>query len=131
MIVVDTHAWVWYLTDPDKLSKRARAAIDKGVSNAKAYVSSISVWEVAMLVERQRLVLTRDLDDWLDDAERVGMFAFVAVDNAIARRSVRLPEPLHGDPADRIIAATALELGASLVTKDRRLIDYPHVATVW
>lgn len=84
-----------------------------------------------MLVARQRLVLTRDRDDWLDDAERLGLFAFLPVDTTIARRAVRLPEPLHGDPADRIIVATAPTLGASLVTKDQRLIDYPHVTTVW
>lgn len=131
MIVLDTHAWVWVLTDPDKLSKRARQVIEKSASASKAYVSSISVWEVTMLAQRGRLALSRDVEDWLDDAQRLPLFEFVPVDNAIARRSVLLPEPLHADPADRIIVATALVIGARLVTKDQRLVDYPHATTVW
>jgi PIN domain nuclease of toxin-antitoxin system len=58
------------------------------------------------------------------------MFHFIPVDNTIARIAVELPEPLHSDPADRIIIATALSLGATLVTRDRKIIEYPHVKTL-
>lgn len=131
MIVLDTHAWIWFLDDPHRLSTRARKAVDRAVQAGKVHVSSISVWEVAMLVDRGRLQLHRDLADWLADTERLPFLHFVPVDNAIAVKSVQLPAPLHGDPADRLIVATALHLGAALVTRDARLVGYRHVKTVW
>ncbi len=131
MIVLDTHAWVWLLDDPRQIPRRARKAIDAAVDGRKLFVSSISVWEVSMLAARGRLQLNRDVADWLADAERVPFLQFVPVDNSIALKSVFLPSPLHGDPADRMIVATALSLRASLVTRDKKLADYPHVKTIW
>ena len=95
------------------------------------FVSSISVWEVARLVQRQRLELTMPVTEWLRQAEALTAVRFAPVDNRIAVRSVLLPPPLHSDPADRIIIATALHLQATLITKDRKLRDYPHVAARW
>jgi len=69
--------------------------------------------------------------DWISHSEALGLLRFVPVDNHIAVRSVALPAPLHDDPADRIIVATALSLGATLVTKDRRLRRYRHVKSLW
>ena len=94
-------------------------------------VSSISVWEVAQLVSRGRLELTMDVTDWIAKSESLPFLQFVPVDNRIALRSTRLPEPFHADPADRIIVATALSLGGTLVTKDDKLRRYQHVPTTW
>jgi len=132
MIVLDTHAWVWWLADPAKLTTRARRAIDRAARGGDGVVvSSISVWEVAMLVARGRLALTVDVAEWLQRAEAVPGVRFVPVDNAIALRAVRLPGFPHPDPADRMIVSTALGGGASLVTADRRLRAYKPLKTLW
>ena len=131
MIVLDTHAWVWWLGDPSLLSRPAREAIDAAAARSELYVSAISVWEVALLVARGRLELTMDLDDWVRRAEALPFITYVPVDNAVALRSVRLGEAFPEDPADRMIVATATGLGAPLVTKDRRLRKRPEIETIW
>ena len=75
--------------------------------------------------------LTLAVEEWIARSESLSFFRFVPVDNQIAVLSNNLPESLHEDPADRIIIATALTLGAILVTKDRKIQDYPHVETFW
>jgi PIN domain nuclease of toxin-antitoxin system len=72
-----------------------------------------------------------DVETWVAKSEAMPFLHFVPIDNAIALRSVHLPEPLHNDPADRMIIATASVLGLPLVTRDRRILDYPHVNTIW
>jgi PIN domain nuclease of toxin-antitoxin system len=131
VIVLDTHAWVWWVADPRRLSRSARAAIERAVQQRELYVSCISVWEVAMLVSRGRLRLRMEVGDWIAAAEALPFLRFVPVDTRIALRSVQLREPFHPDPADRMIVATALTLGARLVSKDERMHTYPHVDTVW
>ena len=131
MIVLDTHAWVWWLGEPRKLSKTATAAIEAAADADRLCVSAISAWEVGLLVARGRLKLTMDVEAWVAKSEALPFLEFIPVDHRIALRSTRLPEPFHADPADRMIVATALNLGADLVTKDRKLHRYPHVAAVW
>lgn len=131
MIVLDTHALLWWVNDPSTLSKAAKKAIDASAKSASVYISCISSWEIALLAERDRLRLALDVRDWLSRCEALPFVTFVPVSTAIAVESVRLPDFPHADPADRIIAATALSLGAALVTKDDKLHKYPHVRTVW
>ncbi|OGG20185.1 twitching motility protein PilT, partial [Candidatus Gottesmanbacteria bacterium RIFCSPHIGHO2_02_FULL_40_13] len=95
------------------------------------YVSAISVWEIAMLAVKRRLVFTMDMDTWLDKVENLPGIQFVPVDTAIARKSVMLPGTLHPDPADRIIIATSRQLGATLITSDQKIRSYKHVRTLW
>lgn len=132
MIVLDTHAWVWWVSDPDRLPQAARETIRETLdAGVQIHVSSISTWEVAMLVERGRLELTVPVEVWIARAEAAPELTFVPLDNRIALRAVALEGFDHRDPADRIIASTALELGATLVTADARLRAYPAVATLW
>ena len=131
MILLDTHVWLWFVSNPELLSNKARKAVDSAILKEKIFISSISAWEVALLVYNQRLRLTLDVADWIAKSEMLPYFQFIPVDNAIAIKSVSLPKPLHSDPADRIIIATAISLGASLVTKDKKILNYPHVKTVW
>lgn len=128
MIILDTHIWIEYIDDPSLLPKPALQAIRGG--REPVGISSISVWEVFMLERKGRLALRIPARLWVEKCERLALFHFVPVDNTIARLSVELPEPLHADPADRIIVATALSLGATLVTKDRKILAYPHVKTI-
>jgi len=131
VIVLDTHTLLWWVNDPATLSKPARKAIDAAVTTHAVSVSCISSWEIAMLVERGRLRLALDVRDWICRCEALPFLTFVPVNNAIAVESVRLPDFPHSDPADRIIAATTLSLGAVLVTKDDKLRSYPHLKTIW
>ena len=84
-----------------------------------------------MLVARGRLELTMPVRDWIAISEGLSFLHFVPVTNNIAIKSVQLPGELHGDPADRLIVATALSMGSALVTKDEKILNYPHVKTIW
>ncbi|MEX2516777.1 MAG: type II toxin-antitoxin system VapC family toxin [Gammaproteobacteria bacterium] len=132
MIVLDTHAWIWWLSDPEQLSDPARQHLEQALSAAApVYVSTISSWEVAMLVRKKRLELTIDVEDWIAHAEAIEVIEFVPVSNHLALRSIQLPGQFHADPADRLIVATARYLGLPLVTRDSKMHDYPNVETIW
>lgn len=131
MIVLDTHVLVWWLSEPKKLSDKARKKINEEVKKEGLLVSSISVWEIYMLVKKGRLKLTMDVDSWLEKVEGLPAIRFIPVDNKVASKSVTLPGKLHDDPADRMIIVTALQQGAVLITGDKRILDYPHVRSLW
>ena len=131
MIVLDTHAWIWWVGSPMLLSETAKGIIDGAVAEKNVFISAISTWEVAILVSRGRLKLTMSAGDWVAASEALPFLNFVPVSNSIALKSVELPGVLHNDPADRIIIATAVSMGAILVTKDEKIRNYPHVKTVW
>ena len=131
VVVLDTHIWAWWVSEPSRLSRRARKTIDAAAGTSRLFLSSISVWEISLLVARDRLKLKMDVEDWIARSEALPFLHFVPVDNHIAMRANRLPEPLHPDPADRIIIATTLILGGVLVTKDQKIRDYSHIKTVW
>jgi PIN domain nuclease of toxin-antitoxin system len=131
MILLDTHAWVWWVNGQPSLSRKADRSIQQAARSAGVYVSSISGWEITQLVVRGRLELTMDVEPWVAKSEGMPFLHFVPVDNAIALKSVCLPEPLHSDPADRMIIATSMILGFPLVTRDKQILDYPHVNTIW
>lgn len=131
MIVLDTHVWVWFVSNPELLSKKAKRTIERAVVDNNVFISSISAWEVALLTSKKRLLLSMEVADWIKKSEMLPFVNFIPVDNSIAVKSVNLPQPFHSDPADRIIIATAISLGASLITKDERILKYSHVKTIW
>ncbi len=132
MIVLDTHALVWWVSGSKELSAAAARAIEKEVrEEGEILVSAITAWEIAMLVERGRLVISRELGEWIDLVKAIENVRFVAVDDAIAVQAVLLPGNLHKDPADRFIVATARKYGATLITKDEKLSAYEFVNTAW
>lgn len=132
MILLDTHAWVWWVGAPDRLPAAARRRIDDTVTEeGTVAISTISVWEVAMLVRGGRLTLTLDINTWLERNAALRILTFVPVDSVVALRAVHLADFPHRDPADRIIAATALGVGATLVTADRRLHEWGGVPVLW
>lgn len=131
MIVLDTHTLVWWVSGDPLLSERARTAIEREQPDGDIIVSSISAWEIAMLVERGKLVLTMDVDSWLSTVAQIDAVHFHPVDVEIATKSVDLPGDFHKDPADRMIVATARKLAVPLVTKDDKIRAYAHVKTIW
>lgn len=133
MIVLDTHILLWWVNGCGELSNAAKRAIDqeRKAKDGSLVVSSISVWEIAMLVQHERLVLGTDIEAWLQTVAQIKEVRFVPVDNVVALRSNSLPDVFHKDPADRIIVATARVLSAPLVTADERILKYEHVKTIW
>lgn len=128
MIVVDTHALVWWLGEPDRLSPRARRSIE---SATEVGVCAISCWEIAMLVAKGRLELDRDVLLWLQQALAQPKVVLFPLSPEIAVASTRLDTSFQGDPADRVIAATCLQYRARLVTKDARMREHAPLSTVW
>lgn len=128
MIVLDTHAWIWLRSDPDRLPSAARRAIDR----ERAMLATISCWELATLVRLGRLALDRDATAWVSNALTAEPpVEAVSLGRDVAVAAGELGEPFPGDPADRIIYATARSLGCRLVTKDRRLRDFAPDDTIW
>lgn len=127
MILLDTHVWIWWATGSTRLSTSARHAIDDATAIG---VCAISVWEVAMLVQHGRLDFDRPVLTWVRQAlalPRVTMLE-LTVERAVTAATL---DTLHGDPADRMIVATAMSLRAPIVTKDRAIRRCDGVRTVW
>ena len=132
MIVIDTHILVWWVSGVETLSTAAKKAIKNTLSNSsEVLVSSISAWEIAMLVEKGRLVLSMDVESWLDEVSQIDGVRFLPVDNEIGVKSTALPGEFHKDPADRMIVATARKLAVPLATADEKILQYEHVKTIW
>ena len=129
--LLDTHAWLWWVTEDRRLSKRAAATIARSQRDDALWLSLISVWEVAKKIQKGQLALDRPLDEWLDLATLRDGLRLAELTRPVLVESCRLPEGFHGDPADQIIVATARHLGTTLVTKDRTIQDYAHVRSVW
>jgi len=124
VILLDTHAAIWFATDSSLLGKNSRDLADEALDNERLVISAISFWEIALLVAKRRLVLARSptelrlelLDAGVTELPLTGSVAILAVEL----------ENLHGDPADRLIAATAITHGATLMTVDAALLRWSH-----
>lgn len=129
--LLDTHAWIWWVTEDRRLSRPARRAIEKAGADHTLWLSLISLWQVAKKTEKGQLVLDRPLDDWLDLATTRPGLHLAEVTRPILTESCRLPPPFHGDLADQIIVATARDREAVVVTKDRQIRQYEQVRSIW
>jgi PIN domain nuclease of toxin-antitoxin system len=134
VIVLDTHALIWWVDNPDRLSQTARHAIDSEFDAgdaARILISAITAWEIAMLINKGRLSLSMDLEVWLDLVADIDGLRFIPMDREIAVAATRLPGEFHKDPADRIIVSTARKYSAPVVTGDEKILKYTHVKAVW
>lgn len=128
MIVLDTHAWIWWVDESPRLSETARRAI---ADTEELGVSAISCWEVGMLVEKGRMGFALDVQDWVDLALQRPGVRLLPLEPRIAVAATRLPGEFHADPADRMIAATCLHFGAPLVSADRLIRDWGQIRVIW
>jgi PIN domain nuclease of toxin-antitoxin system len=125
LLLLDTHCWLWaQLGLIQRLSRAALQAIRSAEAEGNLRISVISIWELAMLEKRGRVALPMNVRTWVDQALSKTGIAIAPLTPEIAIESVHLPGELHGDPADRMLVATARVLGATLMTKDDRLIRY-------
>ena len=128
MIVLDTHAWLWWVSKPSDLSRAARQRIG---AETRIGVSAISCLEVATAVSKGRISLDRDPLSWLEQALALPKMELLPLTPAIAVKATQFGNDFPGDPADRIIAATSILESAALITKDSRIRNYSAVNTVW
>jgi PIN domain nuclease of toxin-antitoxin system len=132
MIVLDTHVLLWWVSGSDELSVAAKKAIKRTLTQgSELIVSAISAWEISMLIDKERLILSMDVESWLDEVSQIDGVRFMPVDNEIGIKSTVLPGDFHKDPADRMIVATARKLAVPLVTADEKIRNYEHVKTIW
>jgi PIN domain nuclease of toxin-antitoxin system len=120
-LVLDSHVVHWWSAEPSRISRAATRALNEADELA---VAAISWFELGWLAEHERIIVTIPIRFWLD--QLAAQVRTLPLTPAIAATAVALPSSFPGDPADRLIYATAIEHGSQLVTKDRKLRDHPH-----
>lgn len=128
--LLDTHVLVWWLGQDPRLSRRQMEILESADPEAPLLVAGISLWEIATLNGLGRLEFQVPLRDWLEQATAPPLVELVPITPAIAAEVASLPDSFHRDPADRILVASARVLGATLLTRDRRIIDSELVPTI-
>jgi len=128
VIVLDTHAWIWWLSGSKKLSAAVRRKLDQA---KQVGVCAISCWEVAMLVERKRLRFDREVSLWIDQALKAPGVELLPLEPEICVFAAQLGAQRGGDPADHLIVATARRWSAQLVTGDKRIEGWGLVPILW
>jgi len=129
--LLDTHTWIWWHMRPQNLSKKVLSLIGDTGKYSELLLSAISPWEFSKLLEKGRLGISCDPEDWIESALDMPKLRFVPLSPVIAYRSTVLPQPFHNDPADQIIVATAREENATILTKDERVLSYQHTLSLW
>ncbi|MGH3441871.1 MAG: PIN domain-containing protein [Nitriliruptorales bacterium] len=127
-VLVDTHVLQWWSAEPERLSPEATEAL---AAAAEVAVAAISWFELSWLAAHHRIIVSIPARSWLEQLSR--HVRTVGITPVIADTAVGLPDTFPGDPADRLIYATAIETGWRLITKDARLRDHPHPRpiTLW
>ena len=131
MIVVDTCVIIWDALAPDKLSPRAKSAIQKADKNYELLICDISLWEIALLIKKKRIRVDDSPANLLRLTLNSRDYTVVAISPEIADLAVNLNPEINGDPADRLIVATSILKQAPLVTPDNNLLEAKMVKTIW
>jgi PIN domain nuclease of toxin-antitoxin system len=131
MILLDTHTWLWWLHTPEQLSNRARNLVALNENQDTILVSAISVWEIAVKHSIGKLPLPLDIDEWFALAKTRPGITIEPLNPLDAIASTQLSDEFHKDPADRILVAIARRYDIELVTCDHKILNYPHVRTIW
>ena len=123
MLLLDTHAWYWLIDGSPRLPESARRTVDRAAAHGEVLVSVMSTWEIAMLEAKARVAFDIACLDWIRQA-LASPLRLAPITPEVAVESTRLPEPFHRDPVDRLLTATARVDGLTLMTRDRRVLDY-------
>lgn len=128
--LLDTHVWIWWSMAPERLSAKVKRLI-QGLKYEEILLSAISVWEFCKLLEKGRLEISCDTEEWIREALDMDRLRVVPLVPEISYKSTVLPQPFHDDPADQIIFAIAREEKATILTKDARIHSYTKVKSAW
>jgi PIN domain nuclease of toxin-antitoxin system len=131
MILIDTHVLLWLALEPTKLSKNAASEIQRALRGGGLAIASISLWEIAMLIALGRVVARGTPDSWIAELLERSAVAVKEITPAVAALATQFPAEFPGDPADRLIAATARSEKLTLVTRDAKIRQSALVHTVW
>ena len=129
MIVLDTCVIIWDALDASKLTAKAEKAIEQNAG--ELVICDISIWEIAMLIKRKRLVIDLDTSGFINLLLQSRNFRIQEITPEIAELSVNFTLELNNDPADRLIAATSILLSAPIVTADQNLREATVIETIW
>lgn len=123
-MLLDTHVWLWLMSREGDMKPSAIRVVEEAAHYGLVRVSAISVWEVAMLEAKGQIRLSKDCLSWVNEALSAPGLGLIPLTPEIAVESSRLPGAFHGDPADRILVATARRQGAILLTRDEKILAY-------
>src|SRR4029078_4692101 len=126
MIILDTHIWIWWTDGNTRLTDNDKALIENTRASGVG-ISAFSCWEVAKLLEKNRIRFSISLDEWFDKAFSLSGISLLPLSPKIIDESIKLPGSFHNDPADQIIVATARVYDCALVTYDSKILSYKHV----
>lgn len=128
-VLLDTCCLIWSVSTPENLTTKVAALLTH--PKTEVFVSPISCAEIACLVARKRIQIGRHWKTWFNDNVCANGWQAVDIDFGIIQEAYSLPGSFHQDPADRILVATCRLRGLTLLTADRKILDYPHVSAVW
>ncbi len=131
MITLDTHVIIWDALSPKLLSKTARKAIDKANENDGIIFCEVSLWEIAMLMQKERLTIDISFIEFINLVKASNNYVFKGISPEAAELSASLPSEINQDPADRMICATTIVNNSSLVTADKNLRKAGSIRTIW
>lgn len=129
-LLLDTHVWLWWLTGAGELSRSERRALDATAEHERPAISAISLWEAQMLVAKKRLRPTENFQSWIESMGGSGVVVIMPLGIEVVQALHELPLTFHGDPADRVIVATARAHAMPLATHDSA-IRRARVVTIW
>jgi len=129
--LLDTHTWIWWHMNTQNLSQKVKRLIRDTSKYDELLLSAISPWEFSKLLEKKRIGISCDPEDWINRALDMPKLRLVPLSPVLAYHSTVLPQPFHNDPADQIIVASAREENAAILTKDERILIYKHVRSLW
>ena len=122
--LLDTHAFIWVINGESTLAKKVLESINRAAKEKAVFISAISLWEISMLVKKRKVIFDQPTLEWLSNGLQAPGMNLIPLTPNIAVESCQLPGEFHGDPADRIIIATARIEGLTLVTRDQKILEY-------
>ena len=122
-IILDTHILLWTLLEPNRLSEKIKNIIPKAQDSDNLFISSITLWEIAMLISKKRINVFEPTVTFLNSISNIQGLNIAQINASISADSCSLVD-FHGDPADRLIVSTTRELSGSLVTQDQKILDF-------
>lgn len=132
-VLLDTHVWLWYTGGSDEISNRLKKNINQCLHQNKAYIAAITLWEIAMLEKKERIILEMPYLEWINKSIELTRIQVCPLNAKIANESVNLPGKFHEDPADRMIVASARINALTLITRDKSILTYSqndYVSTI-